>query len=145
MFDAVAEPRGMAVGDVVAPDHVRGRPMDPGQARHLHDHPAGAGRAVRYTVWGRHPALRQRLDPGRQRMEPAEGGLIRVMPLEREIIARDLGGIQQRLLQLVAKDGFAACRFEALASRQAGNRAAAPTRRSFSGVGRQKSVGMVGP
>jgi hypothetical protein len=91
-LDAVAEPRGVAVGDVVAPDHVRSRPMEPGQARHLHDYPASAGRAVRHAVSRRPPALRQRLDPGRQRAEPAQERLARILPLEREIIARDMGG-----------------------------------------------------
>jgi hypothetical protein len=120
MLDAVAETSGVAVGDVVAPDHVRGRPMYPGQARHLHNYPAGAGRAIHHAVSRRHPALRQRLDPGRQLAEPVEERLVRIMPLKREIIARELGVIHQRLLQLVAKDGLADRRLEALACRRGG-------------------------
>jgi hypothetical protein len=106
-LDAVAETRGVAVGDVVAPDHVRSRPVEPGEARHLHNHPAGAGHAVHHTVSSRHPALRQRLDPRRQLSETAEESLVRIMPLERELIARDLGVVHHGLLQLVAEDRLA--------------------------------------
>jgi hypothetical protein len=44
--------------------------MDPGEARHLHNYPADAGRAVDDAVSSRHPALGQRLDPGRQFAKP---------------------------------------------------------------------------
>jgi hypothetical protein len=51
--------------------------------------------------------------------------------------------IHQRLLQLLAQDDLADHRLEALVSRRARDGIPAPTRRGFSGIDRQKSVGMV--
>jgi hypothetical protein len=97
MLDAVAEASGVAVGDVVSPDHVHDCRMHPGQASHLHNDPAGAGRAVDHAVSSGHPTARERLDPGCELAEPVEERLIRIMPLERKIIAEDRRVIHQRL------------------------------------------------
>ena len=46
------EPRGVAMGKVVAPDHVHGRGMHPSQSSYLHNHPTGPGGPVDHPLPG---------------------------------------------------------------------------------------------
>jgi hypothetical protein len=101
------------MGEVVPADHVHGRGMHPGEPGHLHDAPAGAGDAVDHSVPGGHPAARERLDAGHEGPEPGEAGVVRIPPLVRQIIVQGPWCVRERLLQLVAEDGFADRLFQA--------------------------------
>jgi len=57
LFDVVAEPRGVAMGKVIAPDHVHGRGMHPSQSSYLHNHPTGPGGPVDHPLPGRDATL----------------------------------------------------------------------------------------
>ena len=85
--EAVAETGGLPVREIVPADRVRRRRVQQGEAGHLQDHPAGAGRAVHHPLAARHPALGERLDPGREAPHMGQQGPTRIPPLPRQVIA----------------------------------------------------------
>jgi hypothetical protein len=107
MLDAVPQARGVPMGDIVPAHHVHGRGVYPREPGYLHDHPAGSGGPVDDALSGRHPALGERLHRGHQGPEPTEAGVVRIPSVPRDIIARRVRRIRERLLQLVAEDGIA--------------------------------------
>jgi hypothetical protein len=107
VLEVIAETGGLPVREIVPADHVRRRHMPPGEARYLQDYPTGAGRAVDHPVAAGHPALRERLDPGRQTLQEAQQGPTWIPPLPCQIIAEGGRRVRERLPQLVLEDGNA--------------------------------------
>jgi hypothetical protein len=87
ILNVIAQAGGLPMGEVIPPDHVHRHGVHPGEPGHLHDDSTGPTDPVNHPVPHGYPAVRERLDIGREGPEPTEAGGVRIPPLPRHIIA----------------------------------------------------------
>jgi hypothetical protein len=115
--DVVAQTSGLAMGQVIATDHVHGRGVQPSEPGHLQDHAADARRTVDHSPSGRYPAVRERMHFGHHSSESMQQSFVRIPSLLCQVIAQGLCHVHEWLLELRAEDHLADRSLEVLVRR----------------------------